>query len=110
MAKKNPYHINNLGFYLQNTFSSQFLAIGNDSRAIHVINDGKILHQQKKELKLGQIPIDGIFVNTTLFKKVNQPVYLIGADYNLSRKHKLVYAENYDWLFYLEDITIILSN
>lgn len=110
LAKKNPYHTKNLGFYLQSNYSNEFLSIGNDSRSIHVINNGKFRNHQKKGLNLGQIPIDGIFVSTTLFKKKKQSVYLVGADYNIKRKHKLIYALNYDWLFYLEGITIFLSN
>jgi hypothetical protein len=110
LAKKNPYHTKNLGFYLQSTFSNEFLLIGNDSRSIHVTNNGKFSKGQKKGLNLGQIPIIGTFVTTAMFKKKNQPVYLVGADYNLKRKHKLIYALNYDWLFYLENITIFLSD
>ncbi len=110
LANNNPYLPKNLGYYLKRNYSDEFLTIGNDSKAIRVITNGNVRNSQKKGLHLGQIPNEGIFVSTNSLNKINRPVYLVGADYDLRRKFKLVYALNYDWLFYLEEITIFLTN
>lgn len=110
LSLKNPLHANNLGAYLHNQYSNDLLTIGNDSRAIQLIYRKETQYHCKKALKLEKIPYDGVFVSTIGFQKRKHPVYLIGSNFNFRKKIKLIYSENYDWLFYLDKIDVIMSN
>lgn len=106
LAKSNPYLPRNLGYFLVQKYGNSLLTIGSDSRSISVNTNEKKAKYSKKALKINGQTSELLYIPTNYLTKKQYPVFLVGSNYILNQKHRLSYRENYDLLFYLDQITV----